>query len=179
MRNRIILFGLILLIWVFLKAVDYFFNGPQLLILLSLAVTIMITHTLWLLSAQKHWQRKVNKHKLIGHHQVKPRISKLDLINNQDSTTWHPRVDIFIAAKNEGRVIETTIRNMFKLDYDKLLLWVINDCSTDNMQEVLQSLTGEFPHLRIVNRTPGSYPGKISGTKRCSGFGERRCNCCF
>src|ERR1700721_1184009 len=140
MRNRIILFGLILLIWAFLKAVDYFFNGPQLLILLSLAVAIMITHSLWLLSAQKHWQRKVAKHKLIGHQQVKPRNKRLRTSDTQDDTTWKPWVDIFISAKNEGRVIETTIRNLFKLDYDKLLLWIINDCSTDNTKEVLESL---------------------------------------
>lgn len=160
MRNRIILFGLILLIWAFLKAVDYFFNGPQLLILLSLAVAIMITHSLWLLSAQKHWQRKVEKHKLIGHQQVKPRNKRLRANGTQDDTTWTPWVDIFISAKNEGRVIETTVRNMFKLDYDKFLLWIINDCSTDNTKEVLESLITEFPNLRIISRAPGSYPGK-------------------
>ncbi len=160
MRNRIILFGLIFLIWAFLKAVDYFFNGPQLLILLTLAVTIMITHSLWLLSAQKHWQRKVAKHKLIGYQQIKPRNNKLKATNTQDETTWKPWVDIFISAKNEGQVIETTVRNMFKLDYDKVLLWIINDCSTDNTKEILVSLQSEFPNLRIVDRTTGSHPGK-------------------
>jgi 1,2-diacylglycerol 3-beta-glucosyltransferase len=160
MRNRIILFALIFLIWGFLKAVDYFFNGPQLLFLLSIAVAIMLTHTLWLLSAQKHWQRKVVKHKLTGHEQIKPRNNKFKRADSQDNTKWNPWVDIFIAAKNEGKVIENTIRSLFELDYDKFLLWIIDDCSIDDTQAVLQRLTTEFPNLRIVSRIPGSHSGK-------------------
>ncbi len=160
MRNRIILFGLVLLVWFALKAVDYFFSVPQLLVLLSIAVMIMVAHTIWLLSAQKRWQRKVVKHSLTGHHSVRPRQKTYPPTDKIDEESWHPSVDIFISAKNEGRVIETTIRNMFKLDYDELTVWIINDCSTDNTKEILQTLCSEFSNLRAINRLPGSHPGK-------------------
>ena len=73
---------------------------------------------------------------------------------------WRPWVDIFISAKNESRVIETTIRNFFKVDYDRFILWVIDDCSTDAMPTILERLKPEFPRLRVLNRPAGSYPGK-------------------
>ena len=58
MRNRIILFALIALSWFALKTVDYFFSSPQLLLLICAAVAIMLTHSLWLLGAQKRWEKK-------------------------------------------------------------------------------------------------------------------------
>ena len=160
MRNRIVLFGLTVLAWFALKAIDIIYSGPQILLLLSLAVAIMIAHSLWLLGAQKHWQKKIVKHQLTGYHRVRPRRSKLNPADFQDESIWNPWVDIFIAAKNESRVIETTIRNLFKLEYDKFFVWVINDCSTDDTQNVLQALTKEFAGLRVINRIPESYPGK-------------------
>ncbi|MFN8552145.1 MAG: glycosyltransferase family 2 protein [Candidatus Obscuribacterales bacterium] len=69
-------------------------------------------------------------------------------------------IDIFIAAKNEQRVIENTIRNFFKLDYENFYLWIIDDCSTDETPFILERLKKEFPRLRVINRTYGSCPGK-------------------
>jgi 1,2-diacylglycerol 3-beta-glucosyltransferase len=145
MRNRIILFSLIALIWFALKAVDYVFSGPQLLLLISVAVVIMLTHSLWLFSAQRKWQKK---------------LLALPDITESSQESWQPFVDILIAAKNEARVIENTVRNFLKLDYDKFNVWVINDGSTDKTEEILQSLKNEFSRLRVINRSPGSYPGK-------------------
>lgn len=150
MRNRIIIFGLTLLIWVTFKMVDYFFSGPQLLVLLCLAVAIMIAHSLWLLSAQR---RKSNK-------PFVDNVSSGLIVNKQTGEEWRPWVDILIAAKNEAAVIESTVRNLFNLDYENLLVWVVNDCSTDRTEEILYSLAGEFPRLRVINRSSGSHPGK-------------------
>lgn len=80
--------------------------------------------------------------------------------SEESAEGWRPWVDIFISAKNESRVIETTVRNFFKIDYDRFLLWVIDDCSTDSMPAILENLKGEYPRLRVLNRPYGSYPGK-------------------
>jgi 1,2-diacylglycerol 3-beta-glucosyltransferase len=145
MRNRIILFSLIALIWFAFKTVDYFFSVPQLLVLISAAVAIMLTHSLWLYSAQKRWRRK---------------LSGPSEISSSQQDDWQPWVDILISAKNEARVIENTVRNFFKLDYEKFHLWIINDNSTDKTEEVLERLKSEFPRLRVLNRRAGCYPGK-------------------
>jgi 1,2-diacylglycerol 3-beta-glucosyltransferase len=81
-------------------------------------------------------------------------------VDDSQTELWRPWVDIFISAKNESRVIEQTVRNFFKLDYDRFLLWVIDDCSTDSMPQVLERLQSEFTRLRVVNRPSKSYPGK-------------------
>lgn len=73
---------------------------------------------------------------------------------------WRPWIDVFIAAKNESRVIEKTVRNFFKIDYDKFSVWVIDDCSSDSTKEILERLQLEFPHLRVVSRGYGSCSGK-------------------
>ncbi len=184
MRNRIILIGLAVAIWAGLKAIDDLVTGPELLIMLGILLVIVITHSAWLFCAQDEWQRKARKyvrHKLSR--RARPLLQKgkigkflagrkplqffafrrspgrLPAIVNQDAE-WRPWVDIFIAAKNESRVIGTTVENMFKLDYDRFYLWVIDDCSTDEMPQVLADLMKRYPRLRVVTRLPGSYPGK-------------------
>lgn len=154
MRNRIILIGLIVAVWLGLKAVDCLFTGPELLWLLGLGIAIMITHSFWLLNAQHKWRKRTN---LLADANNKPNSPTASASGD---SIWEPSIDIFIAAKNEARVIETTVRNMFKIDYDKLLVWVIDDCSTDNTAAILEKLQSEFPRLRLIKRAYGSYPGK-------------------
>ncbi|MBU6451932.1 MAG: glycosyltransferase family 2 protein [Cyanobacteria bacterium REEB67] len=148
MRNRIVLFALIVVVWMALKAVDHLVTGPEVLILLSLALSMMAAHSVWLYSAQDKRRRQG----LLLH--------CLDAEQATNAADWHPAVDIFISAKNESRVIETTVRNLFKMDYDDYLVWVIDDCSTDSMPAILDRLKDEFPNLRVINRKPGSCPGK-------------------
>lgn len=155
MRNRLLLAGLTIAAWIALKVIDAFVPWPTILFLLCVTVTIMITHSIWLLLAQSKWRRKVKRHGDAALLHARPAGSP-----PIDSDTWEPTVDIFISAKNESRVIENTIRNMFKLDYSKFLVWIIDDCSDDDMPQILQRLRGEFENLRVVTRTPGSRPGK-------------------
>jgi 1,2-diacylglycerol 3-beta-glucosyltransferase len=153
MRNRIVLAGLALLIWVALKAIDCFVTGPEVLIILTCAVSMMVCHSIWLFGAQQRHRRKVEQQSSVAW-----RLAKRE--NFGHSEVWHPSIDIFISAKNESRVIENTVRNMFKVNYDNFLLWIIDDCSTDAMPTILGKLTEEFPALRVVNRQSGSVPGK-------------------
>jgi 1,2-diacylglycerol 3-beta-glucosyltransferase len=146
MRNRLLLIGLTLGAWFFLKAIDYLVPGPELLFLLCIVITLMITHSIWLLLAQSRWRRARRRAESNGE---QPPV--------EDS--WEPWVDIFVAAKNEARVIESCVRNLFKIDYEKYYVWIIDDGSTDDMPQILDRLTQEFPRLRVLRKT-SSCPGK-------------------
>ncbi len=146
MRNRVLLLGLTVAAWLGLKIIDYFLPWPALMFLLCLTVVIMVMHSIWLLVAQRRWRKRLLKQG------QEPR--------GIEAESWEPWVDIFIAAKNESRVIENTVRNFFKVDYNQFYLWVIDDASDDAMPQILERLKGEFPRLRVVTRTAGSRPGK-------------------
>lgn len=161
MRNRIILIALLLAIWLAFKAIDELVTGPEVLILLSIAVALMITHSAWLLLAQGRRRSQSQKRIAKDGIPLSQSASAVGGINTLAKThEYQPFVDIFIAAKNEARVIETTVRNFFKLAYHPFYVWVIDDCSTDNTKEILERLQGEFPNLRLVKRAAGSCPGK-------------------
>ncbi|MBK9144816.1 MAG: glycosyltransferase family 2 protein [Candidatus Melainabacteria bacterium] len=172
MRNRLILLGITASIWAMLKMVDSLVTGPELLFLLYVALALMITHSVWLFSAQSEWHKKAR-------HYVKRRVSRAvkkvlnsspgsvsvdpvseDALNGEADEAWHPWVDIFVAAKNESRVIGNTVATLFKLDYDRFYVWVIDDGSTDDMPEVLAELCTRYDRLRVIRREPGSVPGK-------------------
>lgn len=167
MRNRIILIGLIVAVWLGLKVVDCLFTGPELLLLLGIGIAIMVTHSLWLLNAQHKWRKRSN---LLAKTQAplrqalklsgRPAGATAPLSSLGNESVWEPWIDIFIAAKNEARVIENTVRNMFKINYDNFVVWVIDDCSTDHTAAILENLQNEFPRLRLIKRAYGSHPGK-------------------
>ncbi|MBK9206143.1 MAG: glycosyltransferase family 2 protein [Candidatus Obscuribacter sp.] len=152
MRNRIVLIGLTVLIWVALKAIDSYVTGPEILFILSIAACMMAGHSIWLLSAQSRHRAKTQKRGQA--------IKSLEAVTAKGSQDYHPSVDILISAKNESRVIETTVRNLFKIDYDDYKVWVVDDMSTDSMPDILKRLQGEFPDLQVLIREPGSCPGK-------------------
>jgi 1,2-diacylglycerol 3-beta-glucosyltransferase len=143
MRDRLLLAGLCIAAWAALKIVDAVVPWPTLLFLLCVTVTIMITHSMWMLAAQSKWRRRIAKHG-----ETVPDID------------WDPTVEILISAKNESRVIEKTVRNFFKLDYSRFNVWVIDDCSDDDMPNILKRLQQEYPRLKVITRAPGSRPGK-------------------
>lgn len=152
MRDRVILVGLTLLVWLGLKMLDSLVKGPELLFLLGIAVSIMVTHSLWLLSAQRRFG------KLSG--PENPGTTLNTDVSLANAPVWQPWVDIFIPAKNESAVIETTVRKMFQIDYEKFFVWVIDDNSTDETSAILKKLQNEFSHLKVLRRQFGSFPGK-------------------
>jgi len=72
----------------------------------------------------------------------------------------YPFVSIFIPAHNEEYTIEDTVRSVCQLDYHNddgepnYELIVVNDGSTDSTGEILSSLKGEYPQVKIVTRHP-------------------------
>jgi 1,2-diacylglycerol 3-beta-glucosyltransferase len=162
MFNRILLISIILAVWIAIKVVDYLIPGPVLLIVLFLILAMMIVHVAWLNAAQRLWQRKLRKLHGIGAQMSillePPHVREQN--NEQDDEAWEPAVDLLISAKNESKVIESTVRNLFQIDYPKFNVWVINDNSTDDMPKVLERLQVEFANLHVLHRQPGSYPGK-------------------
>lgn len=151
MRYRFLLLGLTLAAFIAIKVIDYVVPWPALLFLLFVALIVMITHCVWLFWAQTRWQRQLRRN------------GGEVLISDAQAMSWEPWVDILIPAKNESRVIETTVRNFFKINYDKFNVWVIDDASTDATADILKGLQTEFPRLQVINRAPGSRPGKSAG----------------
>ncbi len=151
MRYRFLLLGLTLAAFIVIKVIDYVVPWPTLMFLLCVALAVMITHSLWMLWAQTRWQRQLRRN------------GGEILISDDQAKSWQPVVDILIPAKNESRVIETTVRRFFTIDYPNFNVWVIDDASTDNTADILRNLQKEFPRLHIVSRVPGSRPGKSAG----------------
>ncbi len=149
MANRIVLVSLILIVWYVLRTCDLISSGTRIFFLLGFFLILMATHTLWLLIAQRIELRK-QKLFLLNH----------EPINETNKAAWHPAIDILISVKNESSVISKTVENFLNLNYLNYNLWVIDDCSTDNTLAILKELAKSRPHLKIVERETGSYPGK-------------------
>ncbi len=132
--------------------------------MILIALAVMINHSIWLFSAQSEWHKRARVFMRRQARVVKRLLKTKDRSKQryvyEEPLDWNPVVDIFISAKNESRVIENTIHNLFKLDYDQYSVWIIDDCSTDDMPLILSRLQEQYPHLRVVNREFGSCPGK-------------------
>lgn len=78
-----------------------------------------------------------------------------------DSSTW-PYVSLLVAAKNEEVVISRLVAALCNLDYPahRYDVWVIDDNSTDNTAQRLQSLKAQHPRLRVLRRGAGASGGK-------------------
>jgi len=61
-------------------------------------------------------------------------------------------VSFITPAYNEQATIKETIEHVFAIDYDNIKeLIVINDFSTDNTRQIVESLLPKYPRLRIIN----------------------------
>ncbi len=151
MTNRALLISLFLGICVGAWALDHWvLGGSAINLLLAGIVAISATHIVWLLAVQVKWHKERQEHPF--------QVPALE---------WTPYINIFVAAKNESRVIETCVRNLFKIDYPNFDVWVIDDASTDNTLEILKGLQAELPRLNVLARTPGSVPGKSAALNEC------------
>jgi cellulose synthase/poly-beta-1,6-N-acetylglucosamine synthase-like glycosyltransferase len=82
----------------------------------------------------------------------------------QKSENYLPKVSILIAAYNESRDIEDTLRNKLALDYpsDKLEILVISDESDDGTDDIVERVasSSRFP-IRLFRQVPRQ--GKTTG----------------
>ena len=62
-------------------------------------------------------------------------------------------ISVIISARNEARNLTQNLPYILQQNYPNYEVVVINDCSTDNSDEVLQDIQREFPHLKIVTIT--------------------------
>lgn len=67
-----------------------------------------------------------------------------------------PRVSIIIAAFNEARHIEATIRNKIAQDYPRELLQIIvvSDASSDGTDDIVERMAATDTRLRLLRQTP-------------------------
>src|ERR1017187_253265 len=71
--------------------------------------------------------------------------------NVKDKVHFEPRISILIAVYNEESVIEKTLRNFLKSDYDphKIEFIIGSDNSTDRTNEIITNLTTIIPNLQF------------------------------
>lgn len=61
-------------------------------------------------------------------------------------------VSFIVPAYNEGKTIKECIDRIFNIDYSNIKeVIVVNDCSTDNTKEILQSLKKKYKKLIVIN----------------------------
>ncbi len=67
-----------------------------------------------------------------------------------------PPVAIIVPCWNEGRTIEGTVRSLLALDYpeEKLRIILVNDGSTDDTKEVMDSFRG-YPQVTVIHKENG------------------------
>ena len=86
---------------------------------------------------------------------------------------FEPIVTYVVPCKNEEGVIAKTVAKCFESAYpkEKLEVIVINDGSTDNTAEVLESLKNRYPNLVVVSwsKNRGKRYGMYEGFKRARG----------
>lgn len=73
-----------------------------------------------------------------------------------------PSLSVLVAAKNEEAVISKLVKNLCNLEYPdgQYEVWIIDDNSTDNTQELLGQLTQEYDQLKVLRRSPQATGGK-------------------
>ena len=76
-----------------------------------------------------------------------------------------PSVAIVVAAYNEEPVIERRLENLLELDYpaEKLEIVVASDASTDRTNEIVTSVAGRDPRVRLIVCPRG---GKVAAQNR-------------
>ena len=79
-----------------------------------------------------------------------------------------PRVSVIVSALNEADTIEPALRSLLALQYPALEIIAINDRSTDATPTILDRLSIEFPHLRVlhIDTLPAGWLGKNHALSR-------------
>ena len=139
MKDRLVLFVILIGLTVLLYVYQYHFNTIWGLVILVLGMT---TYSIYMILADKHKKRQLRKN---------PQV-----INEN----YKPFVTIMIPAHNEASVIEDTVENVLQLDYPNYEVIVIDDRSDDNTAEVVQNLEHKHAIVKAFIRPKDAFPGK-------------------
>lgn len=139
MKERIVLFTIVFGLGVFLYIFQSYFNTVWGLAFLCSAMTV---YALFMNLAYRYKDRKLQKF---------PKI-----INEN----YKPFVSVMIPCHNEESVIENTVKNILKMDYDKFEIIVIDDRSTDNTPNVVKDIEKRYPQVKALIRAKDAFPGK-------------------
>ena len=139
MKERVVLLIIILSLIAFLIVFQNYFNTVWAIISL---ISFMFLYSFYMYCVQKYRKRKLKKN---------PPIINYD---------FHPFVSVFIPCHNEEEVIEKTVENIQKLDYDSFEVILIDDRSTDNTPEILKKLEKEYKNIKILIRNKDAKAGK-------------------
>jgi hypothetical protein len=85
-----------------------------------------------------------------------------------------PFVSIIVPARNEAAGIECAARTLAAMDYGPLEVIFVDDHSSDATPSILQSLSNEFPQVRVV--AAPEVPDGWTGKTHASWFGVSQCN---
>ena len=139
MKERILLFLIVLGLGVFIYIFQSYFNTVWGLAFLLICMAIYAgISTL----AYKIKSRRLKKHP--------------EPVNEN----YKPFVSIMIPAHNEEGVITETIENVLALDYPNFEILVIDDRSTDNTANVIKDLEKKYDKVTAFVRPKDAFPGK-------------------
>lgn len=139
MKERILLFLIVLGLGVFIYIFQSYFNTVWGLALLC---TFMFIYAVFMNLSYKLQKRK---------------LEKFPQIINQD---YKPFVTVMIPAHNEEGVIGATVQNILNMDYENFEVIVIDDRSSDNTASVIKDLENRFEKVTALIRTSDAFPGK-------------------
>lgn len=158
-HNRILLVGIILAVWLFIKLLETILPnrvlealpGPFPLAMLFVFIAIIAFYMVVTYLAQK-WKARFKDNKLLASEFLK-------------EPSRYPSVDIFIAEHNEKSVIIDTIKNVLNIDYPDFSVFVIDDRSSDGTATIVQEFieTNNLANkVKLIARQGDVIPGKAA-----------------
>ena len=79
----------------------------------------------------------------------------LAILRKRRFTTAQPGVSVLIPAYNEEKTILHTVRSVLASNYPRFEVIVINDGSTDNSRELLETHFANHPQVRLIHKANG------------------------
>lgn len=139
MKERIVLFTIILGLGLFLFVFQNYFNTLWGLVFLCVG---MVVYAFYMHLASLHKRRKLKKNPQVINHDYKPFVT------------------VMIPAHNEESVIAKTVENILAMDYEKFEVIVIDDRSVDNTAKVIKEMENKYDKVKALIRNEDDFPGK-------------------